>query len=157
MFTINEVRIRRLKKGYIGEVLSLRIGLSETYVGGIESEKKDTKYPTKLLPALAIELDCEIHDLIYSGKTENSGKLVEKIIIEIDRRMGPEGMLLALIEAGFFDVARSIREIRDKCNIENEVDKKSNYFSAALTKLVKEEVLEIASENPQKFIKKINI
>jgi hypothetical protein len=79
---------------------------------------------------------------------------VNKVVVDLDKRMGPMGMLLALLEIDFFDTAKTLREITIRCNVDSEKEHKSNYFSFALDKYVREHRLEkIEGGKVHKFVK----
>lgn len=50
---INHIKSLRLKKGFSQEQLSLKMGLTKSFVGNVENIKEDHKYATRHLTLLA--------------------------------------------------------------------------------------------------------
>ena len=62
---INHIKSLRLKKGFSQEHLSLKMGLTKSFVGNVENIKEDHKYSTRHLTLLAKAFDFKnISDLL---------------------------------------------------------------------------------------------
>jgi len=66
-YVIDKVRELRLKKNYSQTKLSIDMGLSEKFVGNVESTKTDDKYNINHLNKIAEILDCSIKDFFPDG------------------------------------------------------------------------------------------
>jgi transcriptional regulator with XRE-family HTH domain len=63
-FIINRVKELRHKKGISQGQLSVEMGFSDKFVGGIENPTSSTKYNIRHLNLLAVALNCTLSDLL---------------------------------------------------------------------------------------------
>lgn len=66
-YVVDKVREIRLDKKYSQTKLSIDMGLSEKFVGNVESTKTNDKYNINHLNKIAEVLDCSIKDFFPDG------------------------------------------------------------------------------------------
>lgn len=62
LYVINEVKKKRVAKGFSQLMLANELGVSVGFIGSVESERYPTHYNIQHLNKLAIILDCSVGD-----------------------------------------------------------------------------------------------
>lgn len=113
LHVINEVKFRRLFLGYSAERLSRLIKRSHGYILTVENSNLESQYPAHEWPLLAEALECEIHDLLPFDEMnpQSTGKLVNKIVLSLDREEDVKLIVDELVVFGFFKEGKTLAEI----------------------------------------------
>lgn len=140
---INQVRLRRLILGISSRALSELLDHSPGYVGMVESTANKGQYPPHEWPNLAERLNCEVHNLLPPKDHEqiSTGKLVEKIVLSLDKETDLKSVVTGLAEYGYFNQVRSLAETAKHLYIDN--PKQLALLEKVMTMLTKERVLKL--------------
>lgn len=134
---VNEIRRIRLELDITGEVLSIELGKKSNYITNIEGASHDSChtdhgmnkiaiYFTKIakerqaelnaIPGNTIKLKTDYTIYDFYPKKPLSEILQIKTSTPIPRNGGPTATLNALIEIGFFDTQKTLKEVVVECN-----------------------------------------
>lgn len=152
-YFLDKVREIRLNLDITGEDISKELGYSLKYIGNIESSSGDSNYNDDTMNKIAIyftkitkerqaELDAipgntiklktdyTIYDF-YPKKPLSEIPQI-KTSTPIPRDGGPTATLNALIEIGFFDTQKTLKEVVEECNRLQNQNWTSSDFTAIL-------------------------
>lgn len=154
LYNLTTIRRIRLHYGISAQDLSLGISKSINYIGTMENEQTAGSYDDTVMTNIASYITEKIKDyqeeeLEINAKREYniydfyptkilSDEKVVKLIPPIPLSSGPSVTLNALIESGnFFEQARTLNEIVEKCNMIQKQKWGSNHFTQQLSRAVK--------------------
>lgn len=162
LYIINAIRRIRLELGLTQRDISriLSPEADNNLLGSIESNFRNEKYTDENLNKLAkafskinADKDYTIYD--FYPKEALSEILVEKLVIDIPKNLGPTGSLILLLEKKdtFFDNWHNAKEITNYCNSCMTTDWKATDFTSVIARAVESGKLIRSSENYPKYKK----
>lgn len=111
VYIINQVKLRRLIKGYSARKLSEAIGLESQLVSKYESETNKNYYSHQVLIKIADVLGCSVRDFYPPDEIllENDGEYITKTIISLSNLEDVKKVLTGLIDDAYFPYQGHLR------------------------------------------------
>ncbi|MGA6119332.1 helix-turn-helix domain-containing protein [Sphingobacterium anhuiense] len=120
VYIINQVKLRRLIKGYSARKLSEDIGLESQLVSKYENETNKNLYSPQILIKIARILGCSVRDFYPSDEVlmQNDGEHVNKIIISLSNLEDVKKIIAGLVDDGYFSKSRTFEKITKYLHID---------------------------------------
>lgn len=110
---INQVKLKRLIIGLSAKGLSKILEHRHNYIFTIENSSREATYPPHEYPKLAASLRCTVHDLLPPDEMglNSTGKLVKKMVLNLDNQEDLTQVIEGLIAYGYFDQPKTVEDI----------------------------------------------
>lgn len=104
IYSINQVKLRRLVKSIAARELSKAIGKSPEYIGNVETITNKNQYPHDVLLAIAEVLDCNVRDFYPPDEEllESEGSRFVKEILSLSNIDDCTFIISGMIDADCF-------------------------------------------------------